>query len=447
MKTLLLILVLSLSAFSLTIQNATSKKLNTTFGYLDTTETGLYIKNGAGDTITTFDDSYKKLDSINEQITVTTGDDYGVIFSDQVSVLGELIAGRDSNPIEGAWHCQIANTTDKVITGCTDVSTILMSDNGSVTGMFGGTTAGSYLLIASTEPAEGQKVKYDALATVEPGNVLGQAFISDLAGWQSAPRMGTNASPPYNSNAWEISKHLSEQIFYGFNPLTRDLPDQWLENTFTINGVDSTAFFSRLIVISPISGDPQVEQIKIHTDRIEVEAGGIFKYGRARSPVELNLDVKESTTAPRDGTFTLTPQSDVKGKKNRFQAGATDRVVYSMERVWGLDTSVPIVLEIGYFVDGPATGTLEFTVEISQVKNGFVFDGTEPYLTDTLTIPIPSAIDEVQQTLDILVPVQELSSNATVFVTLTRAAGQGGDNLAQDIIVTLERAFGYSWKI
>ena len=392
--------------------------------------------------------TWGKLDTLVGQTENTIGDDEGVIFKNQVSVLGELIAGSDSNPIEGAWHCKDVNTVDKVVTGCTDVSTILMSDNGSVTGMFGGTAAGDYLLIASSMVAEGQKVKYDALATVEPGNVLGQAYISDLAKWQSAPRMGTNSAPPYQTNAWEIAKHSSEQIFYGFNPLTRDLPDQWLENTFTINGVDSTAYFSRLIVISPITGDPQVEQIKIHTNRIEVEAEGIFKYGRARSPVELNVDVKESTTAPKDGTFTLTPNSDVKGKKNRFESGITDRVVYSIERVWNLDTSVPLVLEIGYFVNGATTGTMEFTIEVSQVSDGFVFDGTETFLADTVTVVFASNVDKIQQTIDFLIPVQQLEDNATVFVTLTRnASGTGNDNLLEDIIVTLERAFGYSWRI
>lgn len=401
---------------------------------------------GAGNVVE-LDFTWGKLDTTLGQIENTIGDDEGLIFKKQVSVLGELIAGSDSYPIMAAWHCKESNTIGKVVTGCIDVSTILMSDNGSATGMFGGTAAGDYLLIASHIVAEGQKVKYDALATVEPGNVLGQAYISDLAGWQSAPRMGTNAAPPYQSNAWEIAQHLSEQIFYGFDPLTRSLPDQWEPNTFTINGTDSTAYFSRLLVISPITGDPQVEQIKLHTDRIEIEAGGIFKYGRARSPLELAVDVKESTTAPKDGTFVLTANSSVKGKKNKFESGQTDRVVYAIERVWELDTSIPLVLEIGYFIDGPATGTLEFTVEISQVKDGFVFDGTEPFLTDTLAAVFASSVDEVQQTLEILIPVQQLDNNATVFVTLTRAAGQGNDDLAQDIIVTLERAFGYAWRI
>jgi len=387
------------------------------------------------------------LELANQITTTPTGDDRGVAFLNQVEVKGELIAGSDSYPVTLALHCDIANTTGKVITGAVDVTEILQSDSASVTGYFGGTTAGKYLLIGSPIVTEGQKVKYDTLATVEPDNVVGQAYISDLAGWQTAPRMGTNASSPYNSNAWDIAKHLNEQIFYGFDPLTRDLPEQWEENTFNINGVDVTMYFSRLLIISPITGDPIVQQVKLHTNRIEIEAEGIFKYGHARSPLELNVNVQESTTAPRDGTFTLTPLSDVKGKKNKFQAGATDRVVYSMERVWGLDTSVPLVLEIGYFVDGTATGTLEFLVEISQVKDGFVFDGTEPFLTDSIAVPITSSVDQIQKTLDVLIPVQELENNSTVFVTLTRSAGQGNDDLAQDIIVTLERAFGYSWKI
>jgi hypothetical protein len=283
---------------------------------------GLIVKDTNGDTLTVIDSTYAKLDSINDQLSLSYGDDKGVIFSDQISVLGELIAGEDSRGITWAYHCQEANTTGRVVTGCTDVSAILNSDNGSHIGLFGGITKGSYLLAMDSESYEGVKIKYHSTGgLVEPDSVQNSYYENNTSGWIPVPSMTTNSSFPFGEHGDSIAvhNHASEQIFFGFNPLDRDQQDTWEATTWTVNGVEVTGKFGKWELVGSITADPQVEQIKLHSDRMEMEVGGgPFFYGQNRSPMELIVDVEETTSSPKDGTFVLTARSSIKGKKNKF---------------------------------------------------------------------------------------------------------------------------------
>jgi hypothetical protein len=398
----------------------------------------------------------KKAEGANDilsQMTATpTGDDKGITMSDQLCVEGEIIAGVDSYPVPLAFHCDEADTTGKVITSAVDVTAILQSDSASSTGWFGGTSTGKYLLIGSTLAHEGQKVKYDSLATVEPANIEGQAYLSDAFQWQAAPRMGTNANSPYEAHGWGVAvdNHTAEQIFFGYDPLTRNLPTPWVATTFNINGVDMTMFWSRILVTAPITGDPQVQQIKLHTNRIELEAEGIFKYGLARNTIPLPFEVvANAQKTPASENISYTSGFDAVLVGNELSNNAVDGFGIKINRVFGLDTSVPIVIDLSFYIKGANTGNIELNYEVSQVLDGFIYDGSEPFDSYVINHNQLIGADLTRFTMRLIADVSKLESNSAIVVNIYRDATGGNlnDTLAASVIRANVNVTGTSWKI
>lgn len=395
----------------------------------------------------------KKATDFLSQVEVTTeGDDKGVIFKYQVSAQGEIIAGKDSYPVPIAFHCQESDTVGKTITNAIDVTTILQSDTGSFTGLFGGVTAGSYLLVGSLEVYEGAKVKYNSLATVESANIMAEFYNNDTDGWLPVDFMGTNSDYPHEAHAWNIAvdNHDAEQVFFGFNPLTRAEPDTWDTKIFNINGVDYEYKFARFRVVSDITGDPQVEQLKLHTDRIENEATGIFKYGRARTPIDLpHVIIKNNLSDPPNEVVSYTPQYAADYVDNELANGQIDGFGVIINRVFNLDTSVPIVVGLSFYVKGIATGDIELNYEASQVVDGYVYDGLEPYDSYSLIKTIDVAQNLTRFSVSLPVRVNRLQENAGLVVNIFRdaTAGNPEDTLAASIIRTNVNVTGFSWKL
>ncbi len=399
--------------------------------------------------------SYEQLQLLNDEIEIEpTGDDRGVHFKNQVSVEGELIAGKDSYPVPIAFHCDIASTTGKTITGATDITAILQSDTGSFTGLFGGTTAGSYVLIGSPVTFEGAKVKYNAVATVEPANITAEYYINDIEQWSPVAFMGTNSNYPQESHGWNIAMpdHTAEQIFFGFDPLNRTDPDPWEVLTFNINGTNYTYKWARYRVVTAITGDPQVEQIKLHTDRIEHESTGTFRYGRARTPVQLFAGVDNTTPNslidPIDENVSYTPTFTAKYKDNEFANNRDDGFGVVVNRKFGLDSSVPLMVAISFYVKGTSTGNVEFTFRSSQVTDGYIYNGTNPAETSTKIVTIATSSNLERQTTQALVPINQLESNSAVVIEVSRlGASSGLDTLSNNVVITNVVVTGFIWKL
>lgn len=401
------------------------------------------------DTDTTNWYSYEQLMLLNDQIEVEdSGDDAGVNFVNQVSCEGEIIAGTDSYPVPIAFQCDIANTSGTTITDATDVTEILQSDSGSTTGFFGGTTAGSYILVGSSQIFEGAKVKYDTLDTVEPDNITTEYYQDSTNEWQSVSFMAVDNSYPFNSQSYNIALSDTEQIYFGFNPLIRDEDSTWEQSTQNINGTDYTYYWARFRITSDITGDPIVEQAKLHTNRIEFEDLGIFKYGRARSPLYLNhIMVKNANSDPVDESVDYTPQYSAAFEDNELATNATDGFGVIVNRIWGLDTSVPLLLNLSFYVNGTATGDIYLNYEVSQVVDNFVYDGTEPYDSYTYTHTISTSQDLERFTIQLPCQINKLESNSAIVVNVYRDATDALDTLNASIVNTNISVTGYAWKI
>lgn len=386
--------------------------------------------------------------TVTDKFTETTGDDAGLILDGQLAVTNEIISGGDSYPVTIAFHCDNANTSGTTITSAIDVTAILQSDTGSSTGLFGGAAAGDYILVGAPQPFEGAKVKYNTLETVDPNSIVAEYYESTGAGWQDVPFMGTNNAYPHEANGWNIALHDIEQIYFGYDPLTRFEPEQWEETTFNINGDDYTYYWARYRVIANITADPQVEQIKLHTNRCEFESTGIFKYGRARNSIALPFEVvKNDNSDPANEIVDYTPTYSADFVDNELVgSGATDGFGVIVNRVFGVDTSVPLVIGLSFYVKGTNTGDIKLRWQVSQATDGYIYDGSEPFDQYEVIIPITSPQDLQRFSVQLPCPINQLESNSGIVVNIERPSGDVEDTLTNSIIRTNVNATATTWR-
>ncbi len=398
-------------------------------------------------------------DSINSQMVITQGDDYGIEFQNQVSVLGEFIAGEDSYPVPVAFLCNEVNTTGRTITGCTDVTEILQSDAGSVSPLFGGTTAGSYIIVGSPTQFWGTRLKYNTLGDVNPDSVAILYDRSAAEGWQPTAMMVTNSNYPHEQVAHQISTFPVEQVFYGFNPLEADAV--WQTTTQNINGTDySNLYWGKKLLIGTIVTDPIVQQVKLHSNRIEIENTGIFKYGKARIPYTVMTGVENSIhnvlSNPANEAVNYTAVSRAAYTDNEFANGADDSFIYVVVLEEGMDTSIPLMVGIAFYVKGSSTGDIEFYVQSTQVSpisntdgGTFIYDGNAPFEQTDIIVPVTVPSNLERQTFTVLVPIYKLFGNSGVVLNIGRDASGGNldDTVTDNVVVTNVVITPHKWKL
>lgn len=383
------------------------------------------------------------------------GDDAGIKCSGQFSV-GQPEAGKeavfgggDSYPVLGAWHFDEANLTNQTITSAIDVTDILQSDSGSTTGLFGGTSSGKCILVCSdVAPYGGVKVKVNTAGVVEPANVEAN-YLSSLNTWTTAPFMASDSdSLEQYANLLAARSDSSEQWRFAFNPL--DLPVSWEELTMTINSVEYTGYFARFCITSAITTDPIIEQIKLHTNRFEVNSNGRTEYfGVAR--YEKTISVINSTNAdknPSNENISIASGITEIRTDNEFNDNASDGFILSGVVPEGLDTSIPIQVIVDWYANTTSVGNVELELETVNVGEAFVYDGSAAKVSQT---PVVTPIDNQQYELQrstFLVDASGSLPQDRIYGSLFRDAtiGNADDTLAGSIVVTNYQVLGYFWK-
>lgn len=386
-----------------------------------------------------------------------TGDDAGVYIEGGQLTVGTNALGQetclgegDSYPVPLAFHCTIGNTTNLVITGATDVTSILESDEGSTAGLFNGVAAGNYLLVGSDYTFGGAKAKIDTLATVEGGNVVGEYLSNNTPTWTNAPFMATDANYPYEQNANNISTFASksEQWRFGFNPLI--LPTSWDKVTLTINGVEYTKYWGRFRITSIITGDPVIQQIKLHSNRWECNADGTTEYfGRSRYPktIEITKHTNSTKNPANENILVASGITEVR-TDNEFINGANDGLILRGTLPNGLDTSIPVQVIVDWYAKTDNVGDVELELEVVSVSGSFVYDGNA---TKGATVPVVTSVDTdnlKRQTSTFLVPISTAQINDLFYGSLFRDASSGNsdDTLVGNIVITDFRVVGYFWR-
>jgi len=263
--------------------------------------------------------------------------------------------------------------------------------------------------------------------------------------------MATDSNFPYTQKGHHIAEtdNSSEQWRFGFDPLT--LPQVWEKVTLNINGTDYTKYWARFRVNQAIVTDPVIEQLKLHTNRFEINSDGTEeRFGLARVKKSLVFGLVNSITNglndPANETVSYGTNFSAKYIDNEFQANRKDGFGVTQGIDEGLDTSIPLTLSISYYVKGINTGDIEFNIEAFQVQDDFIYDGTA--IPDTYSIQdnviTPSNLQ--RRTVQVSIKVNNLTPVDGVLISLFRDAGEGGDNLNASVVVTNVALTGYFWR-
>lgn len=366
----------------------------------------------------------------------------------------EMVVGEgDSYPVPMAFHVDLANISGSTITGAIDVSSGLQSDTGSAIPLFNGNTSGKILLVASDYTFGGAKVKMDTLGTVEPDNVAIE-YLRDTSNWIEAPFMVTDSKFPLTQKGQRIAScgSCSEQWRIGFNP--DELPTVWEKVTLNINGIDYTKYWGRFIIKSDITSDPQVEQMKLHTNRWECNEDGTTEYfGRARFPRTLIAGMQNVTANksldPKETEVFYSSNVSAKYRENKFEFDKNNGFLLVQNIEDGMDTSIPLELSVSWYVEGTGTGNVNMHLDIFDVADGYSYDGTNiPRSFENTINEVNVDSNLIRQTTNIKFPVNKLTTEDGILIHLHRDSTVANplDTLPHNIIITNIKLVGYFWR-
>jgi hypothetical protein len=399
---------------------------------------------------------------------VGTGDDRGLICTEQWSVgkpndpKESAFGGGDSYPIGtedttpdgipkagSCWHCDEADTTGLTITNATDITTIMASDTGSTAGLFGGTTAGKYILVGSDYIFGGVKVKIDTLGNAEPDNIVGE-YIQISPDWIPAPFMVSDAEYPYTQRANNIAtcSSCNEHWRFGFDPRIEGIV--WQKATLNINGTDYTKFWGRFRITSDITAEPILEQIKMHSPRFEVNADGTTEYfGLSRPPFTVNIEkTPNADKSPSNGNISLATDFTEASTDNEFRNNANDGFILKSTLPEGIDTSIPLQIIVDWFPTTAGVGDVELEIETLATNGTFVYDGTAVANPNLPVITSLNNQENENQTSLFLVDISSYLPGNILYVSLFRDATTGNldDTLSGNIKIADYKIIGYQWR-
>jgi hypothetical protein len=398
----------------------------------------------------------KQLDDIIAfQEGVPAGDDAGNSFSKQLSV-GEPNAGAemaigegDSYPVSMAWHVDTTGFSGLTVTGATDVTSILQSDNSSTTGLFNSNASGKCLLVMSDVGRYGGvKVKLDTAGTVEPASVIAEYLANNSPTWAQSLYMATDAEFPYDQkgNVLASCSSCSEQWRFTFDP--DNVPPTWDIVTLNINGTDYTGRFARFCTVAPITLDPIVEQIKLHTNRWECNADGNTEYfGRARYPRDLRITkYTNADKNPANENISVGAGVTLVATDNEFTSGANDGNIYTFTIPIGLDTSIPIFVEKRFYPMGAGAGDIKYDCHVYKIREGDILDGTIPSSSDLSNIiSVNNQSGELLKTVFKFF-VADLVPGDSVVLDIHRDGPNVADTFASSIADVSGRAVAHFWR-
>ncbi len=357
----------------------------------------------------------------------------------------------DSVPVDQAWHCEFSDIAGNTVINATDISAEYSSKSGSTAGLFGGTTAGKTLIVGMDYPYQGVKVNLATLGSVNPGNLVLESWIGPSTS-NPVSYMATNSTNTWlesSQKANNICTDLSEHWRFGFDPL---VASSWTPQTLNINGVNITKYWGRFVIISDIVEDPQVELMKAHTNHSEKNPDGSDEYfgvSRPSFPLQArDVVIANGAIDPANENVAYGVGVTAKYIDNELSNTADDGFLITQAISLGIDTSIPLTCKLSYYVKGTATGDAVLDVQVFQVTDGFVYDGTAlPDQVISVTDTVGVASDMVRRTVVFQVDAEKVTPGEALLISIARnAVSNAADTLGNPIIRTFLTVTGYRWS-
>ena len=313
----------------------------------------------------------------------------------------------------------------------------------------------------------------------------------DGSGWVEFRIMTTDAESPYNPHRRDSfylggcqnrfgqivntrSAIPSTSTFISANTLaqrwvTSGTPSgNWTQNT--VNGV--LAFWMRIRLISPLTVVPVLDQIKLHTNRHEINKDGYNEYfGKARSIKKFIHSFKEFTdspsVSPANTDIYLSDNVDLDMLDNRFNNGATDRISHSFVLPAEVDTSHGMIVQWKWAPTNTSVGniqwvvrwgyTQDFAVNTTVVSSAFMSSflaPTEGLTEQRITFTTPGlGTSQKQVNCFCRMDVSDMVSNRSLegdgdefWISITREGNAGADTFTGNAYMLRISVMGYAWN-
>jgi hypothetical protein len=378
-------------------------------------------------------------------VITTTGDDKGTAIENGQFSVGtkdapnEAVFGEgDSYPIPYALHFDGISTY-------TDVSEILQSDESSTTGLFGGTTSGRILYLGSDHVFHGSKVKISTVGSFTPLDSVLEEWTGSA--WTDYAVMATGSVFPKNQYAWNLCNNSdsSEQWRFGFDPAN---PNPGHSKT-TVNGIE--AYWWRFRLVSGITTDPILQQIKLHTSRVELDEGGMELFGNARQKRYLlnhfNLSDDAVGFSPGNEAVYFSSNIAFSPVDNKMTDNAIDAFGGTGTIPTGVDTSIKIEYNILFQPKNTNTGNVELQTYGALAQVGQVLDSSGADVMQSLIIPVDGTEDKVYKATFYLDGRNALVGETLgVLVKRDATAGNDNDTYQGNIAIISTSANAYFWQ-
>lgn len=276
----------------------------------------------------------------------------------------ESVFGEGDSHVNGMWVFRNTNLEAGV---WSDVTTQARSHTGSTFDVFPGVAANNCIYVGS-DSGTFPGVEVDVTtAIVIGGGSIDQAYW-DGGSWANFSFMSSQADPPYAQyGEVALTRVQAEQVRFD------DTPGWALK---TLDG--QSAYWARLCINSPITSVPQMQQIKLHTNRHEINADGFSEdFGNAIVERSIPLPEHRALTgggAPGNLAISVSANIAYTGSRNGYSTG--DGVAYIVPVPVGVDTSKPCTFSTLWKPSSTNTGDVNFLLYVVEANEGDVVAGT-----------------------------------------------------------------------
>lgn len=367
-----------------------------------------------------------------------------------LQVQAELHVGSENDPRESAFgggdsHSRqtayLTNTNLEVGTW-NNITTALKTEDASSANLFAAVGVGNCFYVGAEQEFPGIKA---LMTTARVGGALVLEYWTGAA-WVSVAHMSALADAPYSQYAQDIFLRVaSEQI--RFNTISG-----WSKKT--LNGVNK--YWVRFRVTTALTTIPAADRIKVHTNRTEINKDGLVEHFGAAEPVRqiiwhrrLMEEMEGFAQPDWDVDIATSPVLSIKGLSNRWQDGNKDGSVEIVHAPPGLDTSRPLIFQVGWYKNAVGTGNVELQADVVLINEGDVIDGTLPYnnqLSQIVAVGARAALELIITQFSI--PVPNLQQNGSLALALYRDASGGNldDTFGGDCAHIFSRLYGTFWR-
>lgn len=362
------------------------------------------------------------------------------------SYLGEGESYTDTMVVLSNSNLEVGTWVDNTVTA--------VSDTGSTFNAFQGTGVNNAWYVGSDYRFTGLfLVVTTALASGQAPNLNYQYWNGTT--WATHTFMSTQTAAPYDSFAKRgLEQAITQEFRIGIKGSELALK--------TLNG--NNKYWVRFVINSTITTIPVLEQIKVHTNRLQVNTTGFVEYFGLSRPVlalpwGINLVRPLGGNSPNNSDLYVSDNLGVGAVENRFGNSVLDRVGFHSVLPGNMDTSFPLKFDIKFMVFDTDNGDIQFTVRWGYTGNGdniYVSTGSAPTtgpneLSQTKLISMAGRSANTQYDETFILDISDLNTRKIgndkdiLWVIMERNGNAGADDFTEEMVIVQISAQYVKW--